>query len=244
MRVCDDDWIEPLSAWIDGELDPAERARVDAHLARCSRCAAEARTLEALGSALRASAERTKVPPHIVANARALTRPRSQRWPWAIVAAVAVAAAAFLAFGAQQAPLGRALTEELVAHHLRGFARTRPCELESNDPEAVRAWVEEHLGYSVDVPTPAHAELIGARACSIEGRRTAALLYRYESAPMTIFVPPPGSDAVASASRFASRGGRCTEGPIGERICVSDAAPNAFAVADLPEHQMLSMLAR
>ncbi len=243
MQVCSQEWSEPISAWIDGEATEEERLRVEAHLARCPRCADAAGTVRALGIALRASADE-EVTLHVTARARALSSPRRARWPWVAVAAVAIAAAAVLAVGARSRPLDDALSQELVAHHLRGFARARPCELESSDPAAVRAWVEQRLGYEVEVPTPEGAELIGARACSLDGRATAALLYRYDGEAMTVFVPPPGSDAVTAATRFASSGARCTRGPIGERICVSSDEQSAFAVANLPEPRMLSVFPR
>lgn len=42
-----------LSAYLDGELPPAERGRVEAHLAQCPRCAAELRELRRVGETLR-----------------------------------------------------------------------------------------------------------------------------------------------------------------------------------------------
>lgn len=248
MRVCDDAWSEPLSAWLDDELEPAELARVEAHLNRCRTCAATVETYRALGVAMQAEMKE-EVPQRVIERARGLKSPggsSGKRWMWAAAASAALAAAALLAFG-RPAPstLDDALADELVAHHLRGFARAQPCEIDSDDPAVVRGWVEEQLGYDVEVPKPEGVELMGARACTIGGRATAALMYRNQGAPMTLFVPPPGSSSLASAERFASSGSRCTEGPIGERICVSahDQQP-AFAVGDLPEAQMLPLVVR
>lgn len=243
MRVCRQEWSEPLSAWVDGEVGSEEGARVEAHLARCAACAATVRAHRALGAAMRARTD-DEVPPRVMARARGLAM-RRRRWAWAAVAAVAVAAASMLALRPPASRLEETLAQELVTHHLRGFAREQPCELESDDPVAVRSWVEERLGYEVEVPQPEGVTLIGARACSLGGRRTAALLYRCEGAPMTLFVPPPGSEALSCAESFASSGARCTEGPMGERICVSGTASRpAFAVADLPDEQVMSLLPR
>lgn len=245
MQACEA-WSEPLSAWLDGEAEPEERARVEAHLARCEACAARVHAFRALSAAMRARADE-HVPREVGLRARTLLEPaeragRRARWVWMTGAAAALAAAATLAIARPSSGLDDRLAGELVGHHLRGFARARPCEIESDDPVEVRGWVEQRLGYGVAVPTPAGFELIGARACTLEGEATAALLYRHEGAPMTLFVPPPGSDAITSAERFASSGDRCVEGPIGERICVSGAAPQpAFAVADLPASQVLSL---
>lgn len=250
MRVCERSWSEPLSAFIDGELEPKERARVEAHLARCERCRAAVRTYRSIGAAMRArtgesavaSELETRLRRQLLREARSSAMPKRLHWAWVAVSGAAIAAAVML--GVMQRPdsaLDEALADELVSHHLRGFARRRPCEIESDDPEEVREWVEARFGYRVEVPKPEGVELMGARACRIEGQETAALMYRYDEVPMTVFVPPPGSTAIASAERFASSGARCTMGPIGERICVSAEQP-AFAVSSLPEAQMLSLM--
>jgi anti-sigma factor RsiW len=44
---------EALQCYIDGELSPEERARVEAHVKECSSCAREAADLERIGKAVR-----------------------------------------------------------------------------------------------------------------------------------------------------------------------------------------------
>src|SRR5690606_23956482 len=186
MRVCDREWSEPLSAWLDGEAEPEERARVEAHLARCEACSAAVRAYRGLGVAMRARS--TEPPPDLEARPRErLTAQRRKpairqglRWAW--VTAAGVAAVLLLALwqgpvldGELDQELDEALAGELVSHHLRGFARPRPCEIESDDPAVVRGWVEERLGYRVEVPKAEGVELMGARACRIDGLETAAL---------------------------------------------------------------------
>jgi hypothetical protein len=46
---------ERLAAWLDGELDPGERAQVEAHLAACSECAALLAEMEALDEVVRSA---------------------------------------------------------------------------------------------------------------------------------------------------------------------------------------------
>jgi anti-sigma factor RsiW len=67
-----------LSAWIDGELDAAGRARVDAHLASCERCRGLARDLTGVRDAARRLGPLTP-PDHVwleVAGQIRLTHPR------------------------------------------------------------------------------------------------------------------------------------------------------------------------
>ncbi|MGH2690340.1 MAG: anti-sigma factor family protein, partial [Actinomycetota bacterium] len=45
--------IETLSAYVDGEVSPAERSRIQGHLASCTDCAARKRLLEGAAATLR-----------------------------------------------------------------------------------------------------------------------------------------------------------------------------------------------
>jgi anti-sigma factor RsiW len=59
---------ELLSAFVDGELDGAERDRVSAHLARCEQCRAEAAALRGLKRQLRALGTEPLGPGHGMAE--------------------------------------------------------------------------------------------------------------------------------------------------------------------------------
>jgi anti-sigma factor RsiW len=52
----DFDWNDRLQDWLDGELDPGEQARFDAHLAGCARCTGGLARLQALDLSLRSAA--------------------------------------------------------------------------------------------------------------------------------------------------------------------------------------------
>ena len=72
---------ERLSAWLDGELLPADRAQVDAHLAACAECSA---FLADLAAADRAAAERPAEAPDgyfegFAARVRGGSRPKRPR---------------------------------------------------------------------------------------------------------------------------------------------------------------------
>lgn len=60
--------LEQLSAWLDGDLDPAVRAEVERHLAACAECRAVRADLEALRASAAAQA-------HVVAT------PSTDLWP-------------------------------------------------------------------------------------------------------------------------------------------------------------------
>jgi anti-sigma factor RsiW len=234
MEGCTREWFESISAWHDGEVTPADAARIEAHVAVCAPCRRVADALVSVRRALVEGADR-EVPRRVRERAEgaALRVPRRRRWPWAttgLVAAVAAAAALFLGWPGRS--VSAAMADELVSHHLRGFARERPCELSSSDPAAVGAWLEEKLGYPVSVPELAGARLLGARLCHLGGSRTAALMYTSGETPLTVFVPPPGSGAARAARALAGRDVGCTKGPLGNAICAKSASQPMLAVAE------------
>lgn len=100
--------FEPeLSAFVDGELAPPLRARVEAHVAACPRCAAEVRELRRVGESLRRwEAHETRCAPSTGFRNRVMARVGAEcrsadpepvrlwrRTAWAAAAAAAVVAA-------------------------------------------------------------------------------------------------------------------------------------------------------
>src|SRR5262245_42119609 len=82
-----------LSGYYDGELDAAERAEVERHIASCSECLRELNELKVAVTDLR-SLDRVPAPPAVrlgIARAAAAPVVRWQRWFQAGVAAAAAA---------------------------------------------------------------------------------------------------------------------------------------------------------
>ena len=121
---CNELPVEGLVAWLDGESDREETARVEAHLARCAVCRREAALLRESG-ALLSKMPRLQAPAGFEAGVLSAARRRSHL-SFLRPLPAAAAAAALLALGAgtwwmtQRPPLG-ALTagdEELLAEDL------------------------------------------------------------------------------------------------------------------------------
>ncbi len=248
MAGCNQEWFENLSAWHDGEVTDADARRIEAHVAGCAACRRGAEMLGCARTALAGAASK-EVPERLRARAAAALAPRSPKRSWAsrglgaaVAFAAAIAAAAAIVLAIPQRGLPSAVEDELVSHHLAGFARERPCDFESSDPAAVAAWLQAELGYSVDVSVPPDARLLGARLCRIEGARTAALMFLREDKPLTVFVPAEGSDAARTARGFAGEGLRCTSGPLGKAICVKGVGRPALAVAEVDPGALASTL--
>lgn len=144
-----------LSAFVDGELNAAERGRLDAHLASCAPCRAELSALRAAKDAVSALPRRglPSSLPDIIA-ARLDVEP-SRGWaawlaePVAWLPAGALAAAAlWVLFAAPQELEAESLPlEELMASHAR-------CEVESIVPtgDLVAAEFSSRLQSRLEAP--------------------------------------------------------------------------------------------
>ncbi|WP_375765269.1 zf-HC2 domain-containing protein [Archangium gephyra] len=250
MEACSLEWQERLSAWFDGEVQAHERQAVELHLSRCAGCTREAARYAPLREALRAqAAAETHVPSQLTERVSRLvprSRPAFRQRRLAAGLAAALASVGVL-WTSWPSGMNDALAMDLERHHLKAFSRTTPCEFESSDPAEVKAWVERELGYAVEVPVVPGATLLGARRCRLHGQLSASLLYRYEGGKaMTLFLPPAGSPAAREAARFAGEETRCTQGPVGERICVAPRGSEqaALAVSELEPPVLVDALAR
>ena len=116
---------ERVSAYLDGELGPAERAEVEAHLAVCAACAALLEDLAAVGAeaaGLPAAAPEgyfDRFPSRVVARLRAADarrRPfRLPVWTWAAAAALVLAAVTPLTLRGRRAPAAPATGADIQA---------------------------------------------------------------------------------------------------------------------------------
>jgi anti-sigma factor RsiW len=215
MDTCID--TTPLvTAWVDGDLDPAAASRVAAHVAVCERCAAAAEGERAVRRLLhdrREALTATRAPETLVARLRALDRPVAAapvRRAW-LRLPVAVAATLFLAlsgFGLHVAT-GRSTTvlaAQLVADH-------KKCHLTEHvehglQPQAARNRLAIRYGFHAAVPpgTPdGRLELVGARRCLTGEGTNAHILYRLDGRPLSLYMLPKEGRAEQSVDMFGER---------------------------------------
>ena len=118
-------------------------------------------------------------------------RPYTYRWPW-----IAVAAGVLLTiFVVGKLPLGRAsssdrlIPQEILDSHLRALMPGHLTDVESSDPQTVKAWFSGKL--NVSPPVDAFAGegflLVGGRLDSISGRTVAALVYKRNQHLINLF---------------------------------------------------------
>jgi anti-sigma factor RsiW len=242
MARCNQEWFDSLSAWHDGEVTRADALRIEAHLTTCAACRLDAERLAMLSGRLRVTPfEAVTARVQKAAEVSVRGKPSKQRWPWAVAAAAAVALAA-VALVVKPRDLPAATAQEILMRHLGGFARSQPYDIESSDPQVVSSWLTEHAGYPVSVHVAPDMQLLGGRMCRLCGNHTAAVMLRQAGTPLTIFVPPPNSDAAREARQLADSGRRCTSGPVGSSICASSSPQPMLAVAETDSSQVSAAL--
>ena len=212
MPNCDK--LEPLfTPYVDGELDSANRAEVDAHLRVCAPChsrvAAERDVRELLQTrktvlqqpcaspALRAkcaslTAAATADLQVRTATDRTTTRAwRARLMPYALAATLVVIVGGAFLYELTDRSV-QVLAAELTADHVKCFGLNRL--LATHEAAAV---VEASIGSSFawplhlpERPERAGLELVGARPCLYGEGRIAHIMYRHQGHPVSVFMLP------------------------------------------------------
>lgn len=236
--------MEVLSAVVDGEASPHEME----HARTCASCRVKAQRLRELDEALRRLPMAAEGPsPVLRATLRGLVARRRRPLAWiGRVAAGAVAmllVASSLLISPQTGTLSEALAEQAISSHVRAFTtgNATGCEVESEEPSYLAAWLGSQLGRAIDVPTPLAGTLVGARSCRLFGEQVPAVVYRTEEAPVTVFLPQPGTEAFVACQQAM---GSCIEGRDGQTVCVlpdADGDPMVI-VGALAANQLLTVV--
>jgi anti-sigma factor RsiW len=194
-----------IQADVDGELSPAEAARVAAHLDACPDCARRQAALLALTSRIREEIPRHRAPGPLreVVAAKAMIRPArrivpSRGW-WAggATAALAASLAMFAVF-----PRANPMPDWIVAAHIRALQPDHLVDVVSSEQHTVKPWFAGRLPFAPPVKNLS-AEgfpLVGARLDYLPGNTAATLVYRRRQHVINLFIwPVDGDERDASA---------------------------------------------
>jgi anti-sigma factor RsiW len=239
-----------LNLMADGELTPEQMAEVNAHLAGCPACTADALAQMMLKSATARAGHRYAVPAGLrervlagVASA-APSHPShpsarvegSRRWPMGMVGWVAAAAVLLVSVSlvlVQRTATARvetaALAAEVFDQHVATLAANREPQVVSSDRHTVKPWFQGKIPFSFNLPEglPADTALDGANLTYLDDRPVAQLLYHVGRHRVSVFLRAgPGRNYVTERAGFHVIG--FSRGEL-EGVAVSDVDPARLA---------------
>lgn len=189
-----------LHGYMDGELDVPATLDVERHLRACPACAAEAKNLQAVSTALRNPALYRAMPDRFTQRVLASIGTAERRtpafalrfWQFAALAASAllVLAVGWRFFGSPPEPT--LLAQEVVRSHVRSMMANHLTDVPSSDQHTVKPWFDGKLDFAPPVVDLA-AEgfpLVGGRLDYLADRPVAALVYKRRLHVINLFVWP------------------------------------------------------
>jgi anti-sigma factor RsiW len=186
-----------LGGLVDGELDAANTALVEAHVARCEGCREELDRLQAVRNLLHGEGVRHRAPEALSKRIAALPElsPKAanrNRVPAWIAPALAGALAASLAMVALVGPLQRqsALDDQLISSHVRSLQPGHLTDVQTTNQHIVKPWFNGKIDFAPPVPELADKgfPLAGGRLDSIGGKTVAAVVYHRRLHTVNLFV--------------------------------------------------------
>jgi anti-sigma factor RsiW len=210
-----------LGALVDGELDAANIALVEAHAARCEGCREELERMTAVRSLLATDGVRHEAPEPLMARIDALpelsAKPVNRNWLPGWLAPGAVGAlAATLAMVALVPPSTQSvLDEQLVSSHVRSLQPGHLTDVVTTNQHIVKPWFNGRIDFAPPVPELADQgfPLAGGRLDSVDGKTVAAIVYHRRLHTVNLYVWPAKDSSARSLVKegFAveewSRGG-------------------------------------
>jgi len=219
MMTCDDAEVL-LHALIDGELDAGHARAVEAHVATCTRCAAQLAAYRDLAGKLSGINLRPAVPLGLRSRIdKALPSPavrsasrRAVLKGAAFGATASALAAASVMFMVIRSDHESRLLDEAVASHLRSLQAEHLTDVASNDQHNVKPWFAGRLDLAppvVDLAAQGFT-LLGGRLDYVDGKPVAALVYRRRRHIINLFVgeslgPAAGAQRGETAHGFNIR---------------------------------------
>jgi anti-sigma factor RsiW len=219
-----------LNAFIDGELDAANTAELEAHVAGCGGCREELDRLRSVHDALATPGVRHEMPAGTKARLLSsidrdpVRAPRMASW-WAPALGGAIAASLATAF---LLPLEfqPGLEAELIAGHVRSLQVQHLTDVATSNEHLVRPWFNGKIDFAPPVPELASVgfPLAGGRLDYLEGRNVPAIVYRRRLHVINLFVWPAKDAGEKRVERDGYSVSEWSEGGL-RYAAVSDISP-------------------
>jgi len=189
-----------IDAYLDGELAAPDAVELEEHLQACPDCSRLERRRRAVRVAVREHLPRFPAPDmlraRVRAQARAETRQTDRRRAPSWTALAVAASLAVVAFGSWQLALrgaaGEAITNQVLASHVRSLMPGHLTDVVSSDQHTVKPWFNGKLDFSPPVYDFAGGgfPLVGGRLEYVDGRPVAALAYSRRQHIINVFLWP------------------------------------------------------
>lgn len=204
-----------LGGLIDGELDAANTALVEAHVARCEGCREELDRLQAVRNLMRADGVRHAAPDSLMRKISAMPelKPKAANenrvLRWLAPGAVGAIAASLAMVSFVTPATTAAVDQELVSSHVRSLQPGHLTDVQTTNQHIVKPWFNGRIDFSPPVPelAPQGFPLVGGRLDSIDGKTVPAIVYKRRLHTVNVFVWPTteGGDRAFVKEGFAVR---------------------------------------
>jgi anti-sigma factor RsiW len=187
-----------LGGLLDNELDAANVAMIEAHVARCEGCREELERMQALRGLLRSHGVRHSAPDALARRIAAMPElapkaandNRILRW---LGPGVAGALAASLAIMTLLPPGADSIVDqEIVSSHVRSLQPGHLTDVQTTNQHIVKPWFNGKIDFSPPVPELADQgfPLAGGRLDSLNGKTVAAIVYHRRLHTVNLYVWP------------------------------------------------------
>jgi anti-sigma factor RsiW len=223
---------DTLSAYIDGELPPADQQRIEQHLATCHACTLRVLSATQLKAATARAGHRYTPPPEALARLTAQlhaqqTKPEQRTQTnqppqsetkksariysmrpaaWAALAAAILLTVSFL--GWRQLHQTNTLAAELLDQHLATLSSGATPQVISTDRHTVKPWFQGRLPFSFNLPDasalPPDTTLKGADLTYLDNQPAALLLFTIHKHEVSIFLTQRAAASSLSAQTFTT----------------------------------------
>ena len=187
-----------LGGLVDGELDAANTALVEAHVARCEACREELERLQAVRSLLQIEGVRDRAPESLTRRIAslpevALKAANENRVPsWLAPGAIGALAASLAMISLVTPATTAAVDQDLVSSHVRSLQPGHLTDVQTTNQHIVKPWFNGRIDFAPPVPELADKgfPLVGGRLDSIDGKTVPAIVYKRRLHTVNLYVWP------------------------------------------------------